>query len=224
MNFVDEHFLFQHVHENTNDKNVLDLVFSTDEDIIEDLIVGEKFNTSDHRIIRFNVLVEIESKMESHRKKLNFFKANYELIRKKIEDTDLALNLNHLEVEERWNTFLQIMKSVIEDSIPENKKHYKNWPWYNQAVKKTRRSRNKAWNKLQVFKKNVSAKDMDEFFYDNLKVLRNKYVEKRNIPKATVKRAIRTYEEKLCHNIKNDSKSFYRYMRSKHKKRKPLDL
>ena len=60
---------------------------------------------------------------------------------------------------------------------------------------------------------------MDEFFYDNLEVLRNKYVEKRNIAKATVKKAIRTYEEKLCHNIKNDSKSFYRYMRSKHKKK-----
>ena len=219
LKFVDDHFLFQHVHENTNDKNVLDLVFSTDEHVIEDLLVGEKFNTSDHRIIRFNVLVEIESKMESHSKKLNFFKANYELVRKKIEDTDLVHNLNHLEVEERWRTFLKIMKSVIEDSIPEYKKYYKKWPWYNQAVKKTRRSRNKAWNKLQVFKKNIRAKDMDESFYDKLKLLRDKYVKKRNIAKATVKKAIRTYEEKLCHNIKNDSKSFYSYMRSKHKKK-----
>mgnify|MGYP003454573397 FL=1 len=130
LKFVDDHFLFQHVHENTNDKNVLDLVFSTDEHVIEDLLVGEKFNTSDHRIIRFNVLVEIESKMKLHSKKLNFFKANYELVRKKIEDTDLVHNLNHLEVEERWRTFLKIMKSVIEDSIPEYKNYYKNWPWY----------------------------------------------------------------------------------------------
>ena len=43
---------------------------------------------------------------------------------------------------------------------------------------------------------------MDESFYDKLKLLRDKYVKKRNNAKVTVKKAIRTYEEKLCHNIK----------------------
>ncbi|ESO12137.1 hypothetical protein HELRODRAFT_158582 [Helobdella robusta] len=39
--------------EPTRKNNVLDLVISTEEDMIEDIQVGEKFGSSDHKIKRF---------------------------------------------------------------------------------------------------------------------------------------------------------------------------
>ena len=37
-------------------KNILDLVFTSEENLIENLSVGDHFRTSDHQIIRWNML------------------------------------------------------------------------------------------------------------------------------------------------------------------------
>ncbi len=45
----------QHVNSPTRDNNILDLVLSTCEDLVNDLKVGLEFSTSDHRLITFKV-------------------------------------------------------------------------------------------------------------------------------------------------------------------------
>jgi hypothetical protein len=57
--FVDcllNNFLFQLVDEPTRGKNYLDLVLSSEKNMIQQLNVGEPFETSDHQIIRFEML------------------------------------------------------------------------------------------------------------------------------------------------------------------------
>ena len=46
---------YTNVIEPTRRYNILDLVISTDEHMIDEVKVGEEFGTSDHRIIRFHV-------------------------------------------------------------------------------------------------------------------------------------------------------------------------
>ena len=41
---------------NLLEENILDLVFTSDENMIEKLCVGEHLGTSDHQIIRWNML------------------------------------------------------------------------------------------------------------------------------------------------------------------------
>jgi len=53
---VNDNFLFQHVQDPTRGKNMLDLVFTSEKNMIENLVVGENFGTSDHQIIRCNML------------------------------------------------------------------------------------------------------------------------------------------------------------------------
>ena len=50
-NNINDNFLIQHVDEPSREKNILDLVFTCDENMIENLSVGEHFATSDHQII-----------------------------------------------------------------------------------------------------------------------------------------------------------------------------
>ena len=49
---INDNFLIQHVDEPTRKNNILDLVFTSEENMIENLSVGEHFGTSDHQIIR----------------------------------------------------------------------------------------------------------------------------------------------------------------------------
>ncbi|ESO03056.1 hypothetical protein HELRODRAFT_173929 [Helobdella robusta] len=53
---IDENFVTQHVMEPTRGENILKLIISTEENIIEEVRVGEEFGTSDHRILRFNIV------------------------------------------------------------------------------------------------------------------------------------------------------------------------
>ena len=53
---INDNFLIEHVDEPTRQKNILDIVFTSEENMIENLSVGEHFGTSDHQIVRWNML------------------------------------------------------------------------------------------------------------------------------------------------------------------------
>ena len=56
--------------------NYLDLLFSSDENIVENIVVGQPFGTSYHRLIEFEIII---SKCGSDKivQNFNFHKANY---------------------------------------------------------------------------------------------------------------------------------------------------
>ena len=76
---INYNFLIQHVDEPTRGKNVLDLVFTSVKNMTENLSVGEHFGTSDHQIIRWNMLAYkvIQKQIKSY----NYNKGDYDKIR-----------------------------------------------------------------------------------------------------------------------------------------------
>ena len=50
-----ESALYQHVQKPTREHNILDLVLTTEESLVSDLMVGTEFSDSDHRIISFKI-------------------------------------------------------------------------------------------------------------------------------------------------------------------------
>jgi len=72
----------QHVQDPTRGKNILDLVFTFEENMIENLVVGENFGTSDHQIIRWNMLAC--KKLQRDNKNYNCAKVNYDIMRHEI--------------------------------------------------------------------------------------------------------------------------------------------
>jgi len=53
---LNDNFLEQLVDESTREENILDLVITSDTSMISNLIVGEPFETSDHQMIRFELI------------------------------------------------------------------------------------------------------------------------------------------------------------------------
>ncbi len=69
--------MHQLVVEPSRNENFLDLIFSSDENIIENVVIREPFGTSDHNIIDFKLII---SKIPTDKgvRNFNFHRANYQ--------------------------------------------------------------------------------------------------------------------------------------------------
>ena len=67
----------------TRGKNVLDLILTTEENMVENLAVGKPFGTSDHQVIRrdFVACKENNSAESEPVKRHDYFKSDYDKIR-----------------------------------------------------------------------------------------------------------------------------------------------
>ena len=94
-------YLFQNVLDSTRGKNILDLVLSSEENMIENLEVGEPFGTSDHQIIRWKLVV-CKGLTNKNKKVFNYFKTDYSAVRREVQDRNWQNLIGETNVEENW--------------------------------------------------------------------------------------------------------------------------
>ena len=195
-------FLFQLVEEPTRGKKFLDLVLSSDDSIVQKLQVGEPFESSDHQVIRFELICEKRT-LEKNLKIYDYFKADYNEIRKYAESLNWGsinkLNIN--SVDEIWAEIKTNLADVKDKFINLKRKTKNKCKWVTKRVTRFRNAKKKAWNN---YIKSGKESSLYEVYKKKLKVSINEN-----------KVAKQSFEEKLANNIKNDSKSFYAYVGSK---------
>jgi len=197
---IGNNFLFQLVDEPTRDQNFLDLILSSDDSLVQKLEVGEPFESSDHQVIRFNLICKkIASGVNIRR--FDYFKADYNEIRKYAESLnwDDISKFDNKNVDEIWT---QIKTDILEirDKFIKIKKNSKcKCKWVTKRVTKFRKAKKKAWN--------ISS-GRDSSLYEIYKKKLKLSVKENKIAK-------KNFEERLVNNIKKDSKSFYAYASSK---------
>src|SRR6218665_3602107 len=155
LDFIETNFMQQHVMEPTRGKNILDLVITSDESMIENVSVGEHFNTSDHQVVRWGLVMEQTQEVKAYVKRPNFFKADYDLVRNRLKEKNLESAVMGLEVNDAWKKFNGIMREIIEKNIPNHKRTNKRRPWVTCEVQKKRRAKNKAWKKFHKLKEEI---------------------------------------------------------------------
>ena len=147
---VNDNFLIQCVENSTRGKNVLDLVFTSEENMVEDLIVGEPFVSSDHQIIRWNFIACKENDDPSTEKiRLDYFRADYDKLRAeaKIRKWDNIISGSNVQLD--WSRFKETLEDLRDKGIPLKKHKNGKCKWVNRAVIKSRRAKNKAWIKYK---------------------------------------------------------------------------
>ena len=101
--FSNNSFLTQMVRVPTRGRNTLDLVFSSDEDMVSDVEVGPGLAGSDHGMVTFEVLVGSDPEFFNSGQRLNLRRANYPRFDRELQ----ALNFpQQTTVEENW-TYLK---------------------------------------------------------------------------------------------------------------------
>ena len=205
MECINDNFLFQCVESSTRAENMLDLVLVSEENGIEDLKVGEPFSTSDHQILRWN-FIACRSRENVERKEgvgtYDYFKADYDKMREEAQTKNWSDIMEGSNVDAMNSRFILAMEDLRDKyvTLKKNNKKIGKCKWVNRAVVKSRRAKIKAWNKYQLDKTDKNL---------------NRYKQKLKISRDRVRKAKRSFERKLADNIKNDSKSFYAYVRSK---------
>ena len=130
-------FLFQGVAECTRDKNILDLILTFEENMIDNVIVGEPFGSSDHQIIRWDFVACREGNKEEI-KIHNFLKADYEQMREASKLINLAGIIKGTDIEMDWNGFKVEITKLRDKFVPFKKTRNKKCKLVNKSVIKCR--------------------------------------------------------------------------------------
>jgi len=193
---VDEAFLTQHVNLNTRKNSVLDLVFTSEPDMIDSVSVLGYLADSDHNILQWTVSLSPTTAL-FNRPSLDYSKADFPAIRRALEAIDWAATL-HGDANEQWNTFSSIIKTLESQFIPLKKASQcrKKAPWM------TYRAAKLVDRKHKIYKKYKSTSHPA-------------YVKASRAAQTEMRRAKRSFEKKLAKNIDSDRKSFYAYVRNR---------
>jgi Reverse transcriptase (RNA-dependent DNA polymerase)/Endonuclease-reverse transcriptase len=204
---LNDNFMEQLVDKPTRGENILDLVFCSDASFVQNLTVGEPFDTSDHQIIRFELVVSKEDIKDSAIV-YNYFKADYNKIREYVKRRDWENLIDISDVEKSWCSLKNELLTVRNEFVPKNKRNKNKCKWVTKEVVRCRKAKKSAWNKYVQ-----SNKNMQMYQY---------YVTKRKQCAVVNRNARMEFETKLADNIKQDSKSFYAYIRSKQRCREKV--
>jgi hypothetical protein len=141
--FIDlilDSYLIQHVNEPTRENNILDLVFTSESSMVENLEIKEHLSTSDHNIICWDLICKTDISQTSVIK-YNYSTADYVKINKHLNDIDWETSLKDLDPESMWETFCDLVNEVIIKLVPKMRSKSKGVPvWMTRDVKKTQKT------------------------------------------------------------------------------------
>ena len=202
---IQDCFLTQHVLDPTRGGNVLDLVFSSQNELVDNVKICEPLGSSDHNQIHFSIKIqtEITSKKRGRR---NFNKGKYKQMRTYLASTNWTYLMKDNTATECWIILKDEIEGIIETFVPIQ----------NQG----KRSRKKHLSKEAIRK--IAYKQIMWRIYRNTGNIEdyNNYKKALNLATAEMRKSKRSFEQKLANDIiKNNNKSFYAYVRSKQKVR-----
>ncbi|KAJ8026661.1 hypothetical protein HOLleu_31563 [Holothuria leucospilota] len=198
---VSDGFFTQHVLFPTREDNCLDLVLSTDENMVRNVASGGKIGSSDHDLISFELLC-FSNLQGSDKTVLDFSKANFTHA-KELLTMDWVARLSHLGPAEAWSVFRNIVTDTTKLCIPLKKAVVKNRPiWMSREVLRAARKKRKCWRRYRV------SKNSDDFAV---------YKKQELLVKNLVIDTKAKFEKQLAKEVKVNPKSFQAYVRSKQK-------
>ena len=118
---IQDSFLTQHVLEPTRGENVLDIVLSSQKELVDNVKIFEPLGNSDHNQIHFDINVKSESKNKKTYKR-NFHKGNYKDMRKYLAKLDWNNMLMNKTAIECWNILKYEIESIIDKMFPSKNK------------------------------------------------------------------------------------------------------
>jgi ribonuclease P/MRP protein subunit RPP40 len=198
---VNDNFLFQGVIECTRSSNILDLILTSEENLIDNVSVDEPFGSSDHQTIRFDFIAFKESSTLVENKMHDYFKADYEQMREDSKIINWEGIVMGIDVEVDWNSLKFEIANLRDKYVPYKRNRNSKCKWANKSVVKSRRAKNKAWVKY------IDSGKREDMY--------KKYLLKLKKCSKLSRIAKRNFEQNLAKNVKDNSKSFFSYVRSK---------
>ena len=201
-------FLFQHVRSPTRFRhgespNILDLILSNDESLIQKLSYHPGLGSSDHVILRFQISCAAKV-TPTLTKKRNFGRADFDALNQRILREDWN-EMIALDVNESYKFFMDTLKKHTDHCVPLHrvKPRKKNLYMTSQALNLKKR-------KKMLWSKYIQSKDVIDLA---------RFKRCRNQLRGLTRRLRKEFEKDVAKRIKKDPKQFWNYSRSRMKTR-----
>ena len=179
--------------------NILDLILSDNIDFVTNIEITTRLGSSDHMCIKFMLDAAVDVSNRSINNK-NYYRGNYQLAAEEVSRIDW-LGMNDMDMQESWDYFYSNIRSIIDRYIPETVQKKQVKPvWMDMYCKHLIERKYKAWKRYTYSR---SRED-----YLKYRKIRNK------IPKS-IHYAKKKYEKGIASDIKENPKSFWKYVRTK---------
>ena len=182
--------------------NVLDLVFSDREELINDIKIEAPLGKSDH----YGLLIELSVIAEKTERKprRNFRKTNTELLNEELTKVNWSEELEDKDTEQAWIFIKEKITTAINKSTPMTKPTGRNGkPWMDSTTLHAVRQKHKLFRDWH--KKGNKKEDKKDYNRAN------------NKARKECRKANKAYEKKVAEESKNNPKMFFHYANSKMK-------
>ena len=204
-----ESYLTQHVRNPTHYRgnqtpNTLDLIFTNEEGMIDEVLYGPPLGKSHHVVLTFDFLC-YSSNTENKRTSYMYQKGNYEAIRTYLGTVDWDKELTDKTTEECWTVITNHLNEAKRRYIPRltntGKEPVRKKPlWLDNTAMKKVKKKHAAWRRY------MQTREGQDY---------NDYCRARNQVKQATKHAMKDYESKIAKEAKTNPSGFFKYIRSK---------
>ena len=192
---------FTRIRENQN-PHILDLVFTKDENDIENITILTSLGVSDHVLIKFDYLCSF-SEHYTGKPRVKYSNCDFAAFTADWESENWEERFEGLNIDNMWNCFAQKYHESVEKYVPKYtpKKGCKPKPqWMTADSLNSIKQKRHAWSQY------VATKRRCDF---------ERYKRIRNQANEVVRTAKRNFERKIAGKAKTESKKFWKYVRSK---------
>eukprot|EP00745_Piridium_sociabile_P035972 TRINITY_DN63634_c0_g1_i2.p1 TRINITY_DN63634_c0_g1~~TRINITY_DN63634_c0_g1_i2.p1 ORF type:complete len:797 (-),score=144.14 TRINITY_DN63634_c0_g1_i2:185-2575(-) len=204
-------YLYQHVMKPTHHPpgqrpSLIDLVFTDEQHVVEDLSYEAPWGKSYHSCLCFSLVCFTQANKPGPAKYL-FHKADMEEMKTVFGNVDWRAKMSDLSCEDTWAFLHSQLNAGIEKCVPKftprvGNQGRKRPGWMSDEVLA------KVKEKQKTFKRYMNSKDGRDY---------RAYARARNQAKWVCRKAVRDYERTIALESKNNPRSFFRYARSKTK-------
>lgn len=184
-------------------ENILDLIFSTMSDKLNDVIVSDEDFHTDHRLLEFSVNVKTQHLKKESRFVYNFKAANFDNIRNDLNHTNFDDIYHADNVNSSWTKFVDIFKHVLDTHIPKVRIKDASAPaWIDAEIRHHQNKKASAWRR---------AKKSDlPHHWATFRKLRNRL-------KNLISSKFNNYIDSLGATVANNPKRFWSFFKAKTK-------
>ena len=214
-NFLDavgDGFYYQHVTKATrlridNEPSLLDLIFTNEENMVENLEHTSPLGKSDHVVISFGYNC-YSPPSDSSQEKFQYNRGNYDKIRNRLQ----AIDWNEFftcckDVDAMWNRFCELVQNLMDKHIPKKKPCTKRnkylTPLDANAIRKIKK-KHRAWNRY------MESKESQHY---------RTYCRLRSQVKQISKQARMSQEKEIANDSKTNPKKFWQFVNKQTKTR-----
>ena len=116
---INDCFLIQHVTEPTRGNNVLDLVFTTEKGMFENLQISDPIGKSDHNTLVWELVTQTVIK-QNNVKSFNYHRGNYHGMRNSIKSINWSELFGEKDTKKCWEIFRDKLLSEVDKFVPKS--------------------------------------------------------------------------------------------------------